>query len=453
MKITLIGAGYVGLTTAVALAYIGHEVKCIDQNSSVVECLSGGRVPIHEPGLKELLAMNLPLAFGGWEGFDPTSNIIFIAVGTPGKHNGDADLTNVEAVAAEIGRRAGENQHLTVAVKSTVPLGSARRVESIIAAGLKERGVSTFLSVASNPEFLREGAALYDTFYPDRILVGASETFALNTLREVYTPILEQTFIPPAPITRPHGQKLPVYLTTTPTSAELIKYAANSFLAMKISFINEFAGLAEHVGADITEVARGIGLDQRIGTGYLMAGAGWGGSCLGKDVSAILHTAKQYDYDMHLVEAAVKVNLRQHESIVRKLQSQLKVIRGTTIGLLGISFKPDTDDVRNAPFLAIAMRLMELGASVKAHDPVAMAACQQKNPALGVNYCATIEELALDCDALVLVTEWDSFRHLDYAALGMLMRQKIIVDGRNALNPRAIIEAGFVYIGVGRYAG
>ncbi len=450
MKVCIIGTGYVGLTTAIALAYIGHEVKCIDQNPALVECLSDGRVPIHEPGVKELLAMNPPLSFGDWESFDPNPDVIFIAVGTPRKENGDADLAYVEAVAAEIGQRVDEKNHLTVVVKSTVPLGSARRVESIITANLRERYVTTRLAVASNPEFLREGAALYDTFYPDRIVVGANDNHAINTLRELYTPILQQTFTPPSSIPHPQGNKLPVFLTTTPTSAELIKYATNAFLAMKISFINEFAGLAEHVGADITEVARGIGLDERIGMRYLMAGAGWGGSCFGKDVSAILHTANQYNYNMHLLEATVKTNHRQHESIVKKLQTHLKVIRGTTIGMLGIAFKPNTDDVRDAPSISIAQRLLELGASVKAYDPVAIPTCRQYHPNLDIKYCDSPEVLAENCDTLVLVTEWDEFRHLDYAKLGRKMRQQIIIDGRNVLNPQKLISAGFLYQGVGR---
>lgn len=450
MKVSIIGTGYVGLTTAVALAYIGHKVLCIDNNPAVVESLSNGRVPIHEPGVKELLAMNLPLSFGGWDSFNSDSDVVFIAVGTPRKSNGDADLTYVEAVAAEIGRRIEEKPHLTVVVKSTVPLGTARRVESIIETLLKERQINTRLCVASNPEFLREGSALYDTFYPDRVVVGANESFAVNTLRELYTPLLEQTFPHPMSISRPQQPKLPVFLTTTPTSAELIKYASNAFLAMKISFINEFAGLAEHVGADITEVARGMGLDDRIGMRYLNAGAGWGGSCFGKDVSAILHTAKQYNYDMYLVEATIRANQRQHESIVKKLQALLKVVRGTTIGLLGIAFKPNTDDVRAAPFLTIADRLIDLGAHVKAYDPVAIPTAREKHPELTVTYCESVEELAEGCDALALLTEWDVFRHLDYAALGETMRQKIIVDGRNALSRKTLQKAGFTYVGVGR---
>lgn len=451
MRVSIVGTGYVGLTTAVALGYIGHNVKCIDQNPHIIDSLSKGVVPIHEPGIKEMLIENKNIQFGRWDDFDSESDVIFIAVGTPQKPNGDADLSYVEAVAHEIGKRINENRDtIVVVVKSTVPLGSARRVESIIFANLRERNISTSVAIASNPEFLREGAALYDTMYPDRIVIGSNETIAVNIIKELYRPILEQKFIPPATIPRPQGNKLPVFFTTTPTSAELIKYATNTFLAMKISFINEFAGLAERVGADITEVARGIGLDERIGLRYLMSGAGWGGSCFGKDTSAILHTAKQYNYDMFLVEATIKANKRQQESIVNKLQSELKVIRGTNIGILGLSFKPDTDDVRDAPFLHIAQRLIDLGAIVRVHDPVAMPTCRMKHPGLGVTYCNTPEELAEDCDALVLVTEWDLYQHLDYGKLGRKMKKKIIVDGRNALNPNVLKMADFVYVGVGR---
>jgi len=448
-RVTIIGAGYVGLTTAAALAYTGHTVSCIDRNPEVLYSLSCGRAPFHEPGLKELLADGLLLSFGGWEIFDPLADAIFIAVATPGNPGGDANLSYVETVAEEIGRRIDKRANTVVVVKSTVPPGTARRVEAIISATLETRGISTNLSIASNPEFLREGTALYDMFYPDRIVVGANNELAVDTLRQMFTSILEQTFKPPAPVPRPQNYKLPVFFTTTPDSAELIKYAANAFLAMKISFINEFAGLAEHVGADITEVARGIGLDERIGRCYLMAGAGWGGSCFGKDISAILHTARQFNYDMYMLEATVKANLRQQESIIKKLQSELKVLRGTTIGILGISFKPGTDDVREAPFIAIARRLIELGAVVKAFDPVAIPSCRRNHPDLTVIYVNNAEEAAKNCDALVLITEWDVFSHLDYEKLGNNMKQKLIIDGRNALNPKTLIKNGFKYMGVG----
>lgn len=449
MRVTIIGAGYVGLTTAVALAYTGHEVSCIDKNPGVIYSLSSGRVLFYEPGLQELLATGLLLPFGGWEIFNPQADVIFITVETPGNPGGNANLNYVETVAEEIGSRLDKRANTVVVVKSTVPPGTVRRVEAIISATLRARGISTNPSIAANPEFLREGAALYDVFYPDRIVVGASDQLAVNTLRQLYTPILERTFTPPAPVPRPKNNKLPVFLTTTPESAELIKYAANAFLAMRISFINEIAGLAERMGANITEVATGIGLDERIGLRYLTAGAGWGGSCFGKDINALLHTARQFNYDMYLLEATVRANLRQYESIIKKLQSELKVLRGATIGMLGISFKPGTEDVREAPFIAIAGRLIELGAIVKAYDPVAIPSCRRNHPDLTVIYVNSAEEAAQNCDALVLITEWDIFRHLDYEKLGSIMRRKLIIDGRNALSPIALTQKGFRYIGVG----
>ncbi|SFR14233.1 UDPglucose 6-dehydrogenase [Desulfoscipio geothermicus DSM 3669] len=451
MQITVIGCGYVGLTTSVALAYIGHRVHCIDQNQERVQALQNGIVPMHEMGVAELLGqLRDRISFGRWDSFNLTTEVIIIAVGTPRKDNGEADTSYVEAVARELGQRLSGDGLPIIVNKSTVPIGSARRVESVVSYYLKSRGINIPVTVASNPEFLREGVALYDTFYPDRIVVGANQGEAINILREMYAPILEQTFIPPEFLPRPDSYNLPAFITTTPTSAELIKYAANTFLAMKISYINEIAGLAERVGADILEVARGIGLDKRIGVQYLNAGIGWGGSCFGKDVQALIHTAGQYDYDMPLSSATIQVNLRQREEIIRKLQSALKVLRGSTVGLLGLSFKPGTDDLRDAPSITVAKRLIEMGAHVKAYDPVAMENCRKSHPELDMLYANSAEELAHGSDALVLVTEWKEFLSLPYNQLGKLMRQKVIVDGRNVLDRQLLTEAGFNYIGVGR---
>ncbi|MCF8011401.1 MAG: UDP-glucose/GDP-mannose dehydrogenase family protein [Clostridiales bacterium] len=450
MKITIIGCGYVGLTTSVALAYIGHDVHCIDQNEQRIKALQNGEVPIHEMGVAELLdELHDRLSFGLWDSFDENSDVIVIAVGTPRKDNGDADLTYVETVAKEIGERLSGNSMPVIVNKSTVPIGSARRVESVVKYHLQNRDINMPVRVASAPEFLREGVALLDTFYPDRIVVGAADNTVINTLREMFAPILEQTFTPPEFLPRPDGYSLPAFITTTPASAELIKYAANTFLAMKISYINEVAGLAERVGADIKEVARGIGLDRRIGISYLNAGIGWGGSCFGKDVQALIHTAGQYEYEMPLSSATVQVNMRQREDIIKKLQSVLKVLRGSTIGLLGLSFKPGTDDLRDAPSITIASRLTELGAHVKAYDPVAVENCCRTHPELDIEYVNSTEALAAESDALVLVTEWKEFIRLSYAKLGELMRQKIIIDGRNILDGQALKKEGFNYIGVG----
>ena len=451
MNVTIIGCGYVGLTTSVALAYIGHRVHCIDKNEDRISALQQGSVPIHEMGVKELFK-NLTdrLSFGYWDSFNEESDVVIIAVGTPRKENGDADLGYVEAAARELGVRFSGDRMPVIVNKSTVPIGSARRVESVISQCFSEREVSYDVVVASCPEFLREGVALFDTFYPDRIVVGATQNFAINTLRELYRPILEQTFLPPEFLPRPEGYPLPSLITTSPTSAELIKYAANTFLAMKISYINEIAVLAEKVGADIKEVARGIGLDKRIGTQYLSAGIGWGGSCFGKDIRALIHTAKQYDYDMSISNAVIQVNMRQREEIIKKLQQVLKVLRGSTIGLLGLSFKPGTDDLRDAPSITIINRLIELGVRVKAYDPVAIENCRCNFPQLEIEYAENVHDLAAGCDALVLITEWKEFTHLPFEELGESMRQKVIIDGRNVLDKQVVTKAGFEYIGVGR---
>jgi len=451
MQVTIVGCGYVGLTTSVALSYIGHRVHCIEHNIERIEVLRSGGMPIHETGISEIMAeVSERLSFGGWDSFNEQTDVVIIAVGTPRKSNGDADLTYVEAVARELGQRLSGSKLPVIVNKSTVPIGSARRVESIVGQYLSSRGIKKKVMVASNPEFLREGVALYDSFYPDRIVVGANDTIAINILREMYAPILEQTFTSPEIIPRPDGFSLPAFITTTPTSAELIKYAANTFLAMKISYINEIAGLAERVGADIKEVARGIGLDKRIGPHYLNAGIGWGGSCFGKDVQALIHTASQYNYEIPLSNAAVIVNLRQREEIIKKLQATLKVLRGSTIALLGLSFKPGTDDLRDAPSITIAKRLLELGAHVKVYDPIAMENCKIQHEDLELEYANDVKSLALGADALVLITEWKEFLKLPFREMGQLMRQKLIIDGRNILNPQELQNLGYTYISIGR---
>jgi UDPglucose 6-dehydrogenase len=450
LKITIIGTGYVGLTTGLSLAYLGHSVTCVDRNSEIVERLKAGQVTIHEPGLAELLAETRGrVSFCTELEGTGEADIFIIAVGTPAKDNGDADLSYVESAAGDIGNVLLGGSPVIVN-KSTVPIGSARRVEAVIRSRLEKRGVRSDFVVASNPEFLREGAALHDTFYPDRIVVGANDVRALNAVRQMYGAILEQTFTPPRVLPRPTGNELPVLVTTSPASAELIKYAANSYLAMKISFANEFAGLAERVGADIREVARGIGLDRRIGPGFLAAGAGWGGSCFPKDTRAILYTGSQYAYQMPLVEAAVMVNRRQRKCIVEKLQSVLKVIRGNTIGVLGLSFKPDTDDMRESPALEVVQLLLEMGARVRAYDPVAMDNCRKQYPALEIEYAGSAEEMAAGCDAIALLTDWKQFAYVNWKGIAGKMRRKIIVDGRNMLDRDMLEQEGFIYIGVGR---
>ena len=452
LNVIIVGTGYVGLTTGLALGYLGHKVTCVDKDTAIIDKLERGISTIYEPGLEELLQDkgNLVQFTDKLLGNLPDADIIVIAVGTPSKSNGDTDLSFVEAVAQEIGGAMDPDQPPVIVNKSTVPIGTARRVETVIKEELERRGKSSNLSVASNPEFLREGAALHDTFYPDRIVVGANDMRALNLLRQMYAPILEQTFTPPQAVPRPEGYGLPALVTTSPTSAELIKYSANAFLAMKISFINEFATIAEKVGADINEVAKGIGLDKRIGTGFLKAGVGWGGSCFPKDVRSILFTAGQYNCELQLINAALEVNKKQRMKIIEKLQQSLKVVRGSTIGLLGLAFKPNTDDIRESPAIDIIKELLDMGARVKVYDPVAQDKYRETYPEQKIVYCDSAAEAAKECDALAILTDWDEFWQLPWKDIGETMDQKIIIDGRNMLNCEELKKHGFIYSGIGR---
>lgn len=452
LNIVIVGTGYVGLTTGLALGYLGHRVTCVDKDTAIIDKLERGISTIYEPGLEELLQESGKLVTftKNMPAYLPEADIVIIAVGTPSKSNGDTDLSFVEAVAGEIGKTLDPSNPPVIINKSTVPIGTARRVETVIREQLEQRGAECHFSVASNPEFLREGAALHDTFYPDRIVVGTDDVQPLNLIRQMYAPILEQTFTPPRSVPRPDGYSLPALVTTSPTSAELIKYTANAFLAMKISFINEFATLAEKVGADIVEVAKGIGLDKRIGPGFLSAGVGWGGSCFPKDVRSILFTGSQYNCELQLVQSALEVNQRQRMKVIEKLQQSLKVIRGSTIGILGLAFKPNTDDIRESPAIDIIRELLDMGARIKVYDPVAQERYRQNYAEQNITYCGSASETARESDALVLLTAWDEFGHLSWVEIGKNMKSKIIIDGRNMLNSEELEQIGFKYSGIGR---
>lgn len=448
----IVGTGYVGLTTGVALGYLGHRVTCVDKDTAIIDKLERGISTIYEPGLEELLSQSAAKVSYTKDLLRdlPEAHVVIIAVGTPSKENGDTDLSYVEAVAREIGAAIDPLKPPLIINKSTVPVGTARRVEKVIREELEKRCIDCSFSVASNPEFLREGSALHDTFYPDRIVVGATDINALKLVRQMYAPILEQTFTPPQAVPRPEGYNLPALVTTSPTSAELIKYTANAFLATKISFINEFSAIAEKVGADIVEVAKGVGLDRRIGTGFLKAGVGWGGSCFPKDVRSILFTGSQYNCELPVVQAALEVNRRQKLKAIEKLQQLLKVVRGSTVGILGLAFKPNTDDIRESPAIDVIEGLLEMGARVKVYDPVATIKYRQTYPDQQAVYCETAADTARDADALVILTDWDEFLHLPWAELGSTMKNKVIVDGRNMLDREQLQQAGFTYTGIGR---
>ncbi len=463
MRVCVIGAGYVGLVTGVCLAHIGHNVICVDNNEEKVKLLKSGQSPIYEPGLSELmnsstelgkLQFTSDLAAGVTHG-----EILFIAVGTPPLPNGESDTRYVEAVARGIGTHLNSGYKVIVN-KSTVPIGSgdwvrmivldgvAERQKSLVTAGggpLEETGANIVadFDVVSNPEFLREGSAVYDTFNPDRIVLGSNSTKAIAMMQELYAPIVERKqaedkSLPPVPV-----------VVTDLNSAEMVKYAANAFLATKISFINEVANLCDRVGADVTQVAQGIGLDSRIGSKFLQAGIGWGGSCFPKDVSALIHTADDYGYEAQLLKATVSVNQRQRLITIEKLQQELKILKGKIIGLLGLTFKPDTDDMRDAPSLNLIEQLNRLGAKVKAYDPI-VSQSGMSHGLSGVIVETNPEMLADGCDALVLVTDWQEFLKLDYAKMAKLMNNPVVIDGRNFLDRSALESLGFHYVGIGR---
>ncbi|HAX75526.1 MAG TPA: UDP-glucose 6-dehydrogenase [Cyanobacteria bacterium UBA11372] len=462
MRVCVIGTGYVGLVTGVCLAHIGHHVICIDNNEEKVKLMKAGQSPIFEPGLSELMqsstaAGRLEFSSDIAEGVKH-GEILFIAVGTPPLPTGESDTRYVEAVARGIGANLNDGYKVIVN-KSTVPIGSGDWVRMIVMDGIAERQkllvgaggvvseetvekIAAEFDVVSNPEFLREGSAIFDTFNPDRIVLGSNNPKAIAMMQELYAPIVEREFaedksLPPVPV-----------VVTDLSSAEMIKYAANAFLATKISFINEVANICDRVGADVTQVAKGIGLDSRIGSKFLNAGIGWGGSCFPKDVSALIHTADDYGYEAQLMKAAVSVNQRQRLIAVEKLQQELKILKGKTVGLLGLTFKPDTDDMRDAPALNLIEQLNRLGTKVKAYDPI-VSQSGMAHALSNVFVETDPERLADGCDALVVVTEWAQFQTLDYVKMAKLMNNPVVIDGRNFLDRKELENAGFRYVGIG----
>ena len=433
MRIAMIGTGYVGLVSGACLADFGHHVTCVDNDAAKIEALRGGAIPIFEPGLDVLVASNakagrlsfttdLPAAVG-------EADAVFIAVGTPSRRgDGHADLSYVYAAAREI---AGALRGFTVVItKSTVPVGTGDEVERLIL----EANPAADIVVASNPEFLREGAAIRDFKFPDRIVVGTEDERARKLIGEIYRPLsLNQG---------------PLMFTGRRT-AELIKYAANAFLATKITFINEIADLAERVGADVQEVARGIGMDNRIGPKFLHAGPGFGGSCFPKDTRAILKIAQDHDVPLRIIEAVLAVNDTRKRAMARKVSNALGgSLRGKTVALLGLTFKPDTDDMREAPSIPLVTGLKDMGAHVRAYDPAGMEQARQELP--DIDYCDDPYSCAQDADALVIVTEWVQFRALDLAKLKDVLRQPVVVDLRNIYRPEQMASHGFIYESIGR---
>ncbi len=432
MHISVIGTGYVGLVTGICFAEYGLSVTCVDNNEKKIKLLNKGTAPFYEPGAEELLQRNLK---AGRLHF--TTNIaeavesalvIFIAVGTPPRGDGSADMRHIEDVAKEVARHI--KSYKVIVTKSTVPVGTGEKLREIISKNLEE---NVDFDIVSNPEFLREGAAIEDFMRPNRVVIGASSEQAIAIMKDLYRPLylIETPFV-----------------ITDIKTAELIKYTSNAFLATKISFINEIANLCETVGADVQVVAKAMGLDKRIGSKFLHAGPGYGGSCFPKDTLALLQIARGSDTELNIIEAAVKANEHQKERAAKKIKDAMGALKGKTICILGLSFKPNTDDMRDAPSLFIIKELLRAGAKIRTFDPVAME--QAKNIFPKITCCKDAYDAAKGTDAVVIVTEWNQFRNLELSRLKSLLKGKFFFDFRNIYEPEKVRKLGFNYYSIGR---
>ena len=429
MNIAVIGTGYVGLVSGVCFSEIGNQVICVDNNEAKVKMLNEGNVPIYEPGLKELMASNMQagkLSFtSNIADAISQSDIIFIAVGTPSLPSGEANLSYVEQVAIEIGSHI--ESYKIIVTKSTVPVGTNDRVRELVSSISSQP-----FDVASVPEFLREGSAVKDTLNPDRIVIGTDSDRAIKSLKKLHRPLTENLII------------------TDIRSAEMIKYASNAFLATKISFINEISNICEKVGADVTRVAEGMGYDKRIGASFLKAGIGYGGSCFPKDTQALIQIAGMVDYDFRLLKSVVQVNQDQRFHVIHKLEEALGSLKGKTIAVWGLAFKPETDDVRDAPAIDIIQHLSDAGAVIKAYDPIATANFRKEVDVASITWEENPLHAAEGADALCVLTEWKEFAHIDLKELAEIMKDPIMIDGRNLYSAEQIQASNLQYYSVGR---
>ena len=436
MNIAIVGTGYVGLVSGACFAEMGIDVTCVDINPEKIKCLLNGEIPIYEPGLDDLVKRNVE---AGRLHFttDLTTcldnvEVVFSAVGTPPDEDGSADLQYVLEVARTFGRNI--KKYTILVTKSTVPVGTAKKVKAVIEEELTKRDEQIDFEAASNPEFLKEGAAIKDFMSPDRVVVGVESDRAKKVMERLYRPFQMNNYR--------------LYFMDIP-SAEMTKYAANAMLATRISFMNDIANLCDLVGANVDMVRKGIGADTRIGSKFLYPGCGYGGSCFPKDVKALARTAREYGYTMGVIEAVEAVNERQKEIVVKKLQDKLGTLRGKTIALWGLAFKPETDDMREAPALVVIEKLLEAGASVKGYDPVAMDECRRR---IGdrVVYCKDMYDVVIDADALAVLTEWKEFRIPSWSVIKRVMKQPVLVDGRNIYSKDEVIAEGFEYAAIGK---
>ncbi|MGH7401018.1 MAG: UDP-glucose dehydrogenase family protein [Candidatus Rokuibacteriota bacterium] len=430
MNICVVGTGYVGLVTGAVFADLGNDVVCVDNDQKKIEALRAGQMPIYEPGLEEMVIRNKDdgrLSFTtDLPGTVRQSDVIFIAVGTPPKETGETDLSHVEAVATQIGHSM--DRYKVVVNKSTVPVGTGEFVREVIT---RHQPRPIDFDVVSNPEFLREGSAIEDTLRPDRIVIGAPNQQVAMTLVELYAPL-----------------ERPMIITDLP-SAEVIKYASNAFLAAKISFINAIANICENAGADVSQVMKGMGLDSRIGMQFLQAGLGYGGSCFPKDVDSLIHTASRFGYDFKLLRSVVEINRERAAHLVDMMRKAMGGIEDKTVAVLGLAFKPNTDDMREAKSLEVVRLLHAAGAQVRAYDPVAMDNAKVLMPE-GVTFCESAYEAAAGADGVALLTEWNEFKYLNLDRLRGLLRRRLIFDARNLYEPERMRRLGFEYYSIGR---
>ena len=430
MNICVVGTGYVGLVTGAVFADLGNDVVCVDNDQKKIEALRAGQMPIYEPGLEEMVVRNKDdarLSFTtDLPGAVRQSDVIFIAVGTPPKDTGETDLSHVEAVATHIGRSM--DRYKVIVNKSTVPVGTGEFVREVIT---RHQPRPIDFDVVSNPEFLREGSAIEDTLRPDRIVIGAPNQQVAMTLVELYAPL-----------------ERPMIITDLP-SAEVIKYASNGFLAAKISFINAIANICENAGADVSQVMKGMGLDSRIGMQFLQAGLGYGGSCFPKDVDSLIHTAARFGYDFKLLRSVVEINKERASHLVDMMRKAMGGLEDKTIAVLGLAFKPNTDDMREAKSIEVVRLLHAAGAQVRAYDPVAMANAKTLMPE-GVVFCESAYEAAAGADGVALLTEWNEFKYLNLDRLRGLLRHRLIFDARNLYEPERMRRLGFEYYSIGR---
>ncbi|HLG13750.1 MAG TPA: UDP-glucose/GDP-mannose dehydrogenase family protein [Blastocatellia bacterium] len=432
MHIAVVGTGYVGLVTGACFADFGMYVNCVDKDERKIDALNRGKLPVYEPGLEALVAKNVRegrLAFStDLKDAVEKSLVVFLAVGTPASGDGSADMSQIHDVALEIAKAL--NGYKVIVTKSTVPVGAAAYIKSTIE---ENQTASCRFSIAANPEFLREGAAINDFMRPNRVVIGCVDEEAIAILKDLYRPLylIETPFV-----------------ITTPESAEMIKYASNAFLATKVSFINEIANLCDLLGADVHDVSKGMGMDERIGSKFLHPGPGFGGSCFPKDASALAALARGAGYELKIVEAVLKVNELQKSAMIERITKLLPNLKGTTVAILGLSFKPETDDLREAPSIKLVSDLEAAGARVRAYDPAAMDAARLIMKK--IEYCEDEYAAASGADGLVVMTEWNQFRSLDFGRLKSVMREPNIIDLRNIYEPEAARAAGFRYVSLGR---